>query len=213
MPCPQKTKSQAGLTLFEVLLAIALLSIVLLGLQQVLSTSLNTYQVARDRQDILDRASFALERMVCFVRKTDQIVIPEQGNDTLKVSERVLNTYNNEDHSFKHEGDEYLDADNDHDQMVNEDDTDNPDADDPYEYVTFSLSGDQLLEEIPDYGTEVHNDTKEARTLCDNVVKFLVSRTNSTNSTNSTLLEIELGLETGGHNSTLKTRVRPRLVK
>ena len=212
---PLQSLSQAGLTLFEVLIAVALLSTILLGLQRVLSTSLDAYATGQDRQDLLDQASFALERLARFVRETDTIVKPGPGNQTseLKISERMLDTFDNENHAFAPEGDGYLDADNDHDGQVNEDDTDDPDADDPYEYVVFSLSGDQLREEIPDYSTADQDDTTGPRTICDHVTGFQVFASNATNSTSATLVEIRLDLETGGHDLTLKTRVRPGFVE
>lgn len=191
-------------------MTIGLMSIVLLGLQQVLSTTLTSFGVARDRQDILYRASFALDRMARFVRETDRIEIPKPGNRTaeLKVRERVFDTYDNESHAFKPDGDGYQDADNDWDMMVNEDDTD-----DPYDYVTFTWEEDRLLEELPDYGTAALDDTTGAKTICDHVSGFQVFAANVTNSTSSTLVEIRLDLETGEHDLTLKTRVRPRFVE
>lgn len=211
----QQPASQQGLTLFEVLMAVALLSTILLGLQRVLSTSLDAYATGQYKQDLLNQASYALERMARFVRETDSIVEPGPGNqtNTLKISERILDTFNNENQDFAPEGDDYLDADNDHDGQVNEDATDDPDAEDPHEYVVFSLSGDQLREEIPDYSTTALDDTTGPRTICDHVSGFQVLVTNATNSTTSTLVEIRLDLETGGHELTLKTRVRPGFIE
>ena len=74
-----------------------------------------------------------MERMVMFVQETDQLEIP--AADTLVLNERVLDTYDNDTHAYRAEGDGYLDADNDHDGVVNEGGVN----DDPVDTISFSL--------------------------------------------------------------------------
>jgi len=112
---------QSGLTLLELLVAVAIFSIIAGGLYQVLDHTLASYAATSSRQDLLSQANWAMERMVMFVQVSDEIVNPANtATQELTVSERVLDTYDNLSGAYLIDGDGILDADNDADGLVNE---------------------------------------------------------------------------------------------
>jgi prepilin-type N-terminal cleavage/methylation domain-containing protein len=188
----------SGLTLIELLISILILSIVVVGLHQVLDTSLAAYDDTSDKQELLARGRFAMERMVRFVQETDLIQIPSP--DELKVSERLLDTYNNFNHQYMPGGDGYLDADEDQDGLVNED------ATDPITYVTFKLNGGNLEEELPNYKTGATGDYLGWKVIGEQVAGFTCSFLSSN------VVEIQLTLNDGKNEVNLKTRAKARLL-
>jgi prepilin-type N-terminal cleavage/methylation domain-containing protein len=180
----KERKHQSGLTLLELLVSITIFSIIVGGLYQVLDHTLATYETTRNQQNLLSRARYAMERMVMFVQASDEIKIPATSSTTrrLKVSERVLNTYNNTYSNgtlaYLIDGDEFLDADNDADGLVNEG------QGDPAEYISFrldtSISDNWKLEERrPDYSTADTADTTQWSVICEHVTDFACRRFSS----------------------------------
>jgi len=201
-------KNRSGLSLVELLISTAILGIIMVGLHQVLSTSLTTYDQTRERQDLMMEARQVMERMGLFIRECDLIVLPDTAalQETLKVSERVSDAYNNSTYAYLIDGDGFLDADNDKDGLVNEGGAD------PAEYITFSLDKTdpnnwKLVEEAPDYSTANVNDYLTAQILCENVTFFgcgLIA---------AGLVEIQLTLTRGQNQVSLTTRSRARLLQ
>ena len=190
--------NSSGLTLIEPLISILILSIVVVSLHQALDTSLAAYDDTSDKRELLARARFAMERMVRFIQETDLIQIP--SSDELKVSERLLDTYNNFNHQYMPGGDGYLDADEDQDGLVNED------ATDPITYVTFKLNGGNLEEELPNYKTGATSDYLGWKVMCEHVTGF------SCSFLTSNVVEIQLTLSDGKSEVSLKTRAKARLL-
>lgn len=189
-----------GFTLLELLISIAILSIIMLGLQQVMGTAVSAHRQTTEKIELLAQARYAMERMVMFVQETDQIAIPSA--DRLVVNERLLDTYDNDLHIYLFEGDGYLDADNDHNGLVNE-----GTLEDPPDPITFDLdktdgSNWKLMEEMPDYGSPDLEDSKEKKVLCEHVTAFQCTLLAPN------LVEILLTLDDGEHEVSLKTRVR-----
>lgn len=200
----------AGFTLIELLISIAILSIIMLGFQQVLTTAISAYSDTRQKQDLLADARMALERMVMYVQATDEIAAPldAAGVEVLTVSERVLDIYNNASHAYAMDGDDKLDADNDGDGLVNEDET----TPDPPDYITYSLDKSdadnwKLIEQMPDYGTADTSDFRADAVVCEHVTEFTTKRLAST------LVEIKLTLNNGTETVSLTTRARARLIE
>jgi hypothetical protein len=103
---------------------------------------------------------------------------------------------------YRPEGDGYLDADNDHDGVVNEDA-----ADDPPDPITFSLdksdgSNWRLVEDMPNYGTSQPDDFLVKKVLCEHVASFHCTLMNSD------LVEIQLTLIDGENELSVKTRAK-----
>ena len=193
-------KDSSGFTLLELLISIAILSIIMLGLQQVMGTALSAHRRTTEKTELLAQARYAMERMVMFVQETDQIAIP--AVDRLVVNERLLDTYDNDLHIYLFEGDGYLDADNDHNGLVNE-----GTLEDPPDRITFDLDRTdgnnwKLMEEMPDYGSPDLEDAKEKKVLCDHVTTFQCTLLAPN------LVEILLTLDDGEHEVSLKTRAR-----
>ncbi len=197
---PRGIKSSSGFTLLELLISIAILSIIMIGLQQVMGTALSAHRQTTEKTELLAQARYAMERMVMFVQETDQIDIPSV--DKLVVNERLIDTYKNDLHSYLFEGDGYLDADNDGNGQVNE-----GTLEDPPDPITFDLDKTdgnnwKLMEEMPDYGTSDLYDPKEKKVLCEHVTTFQCTLLAPN------LVEILLTLNDGEHEVSLKTRAR-----
>lgn len=200
--------NNSGLTLVELLISVAILGIIMVGLHQALGTAFSAYDNTKSKQELLAQVRYAMERMVMFVQESDSISMPDSASDqeTLKVSERVLNTYDNAAHEYEIDGDGFLDADNDSDSLINEDDTDPPDL------ITFDLdkadeNNWKLMEQMPDYSTASLSDYTDKQMICEHVTVF------KCNLLASNLVEIELVLNNGKSEVTLKTRVKARFVE
>ena len=190
----------SGFTLLELLISIAILSIIMIGLHQVMGTALSAHRQTTEKTELLAQARYAMERMVMFVEETDQIEVPSA--DKLVVSERLLDTYDNDSHNYALEGDGYLDADNDHNGLVNE-----GTPEDPPDPLTFDLDKTdgnnwKLMEQMPDYGTPQLVDSTEKKVLCEHVAAFQCTLLTPN------LVEILLTLHDGESEVSLKTRVK-----
>ena len=190
-----------GFTLLELLISIAILSVIMIGLHQAMGTALSAHRQTTDRQELLARARYAIERMVMFVQETDQIQIVSVEN--LVLNERVLDTYDNDTLGYIAEGDGYLDADNDHDGVVNEGGVN----DDPADPISFSLDKSdpnnwKLQEQMPDYGSPTLDDFLVTKVLCAHVTTF------SCTLLTPDLVEIQLTVNDGENEVSLKTRVK-----
>lgn len=199
---------KAGFTLMEMLISILILGIIVIGLERVLGTALSSYTGIKDKQDLLIQARLAMERMVMFVQETDEIVSPTTSNEeVLKVSERLLDTYNNSSHAYAAAGDGIPDADNGDtvDGLVNEGGGDAP------EYMTFDLdktdgSNWKLMEQMPDYST-APSGLLQRKVICEHVQVFQCTHFSSG------LVLIKLTLNNGKANVSLQTRARARLIE
>jgi type II secretion system protein J len=200
-------KPQSGLTLLELLVAIAIFSILVGGLYQVLDHTLATYETTRNQQNLLSQARYAMERMVMFVQATDEIVRPAgSATQELTVSERVLDTYDNLSGAYWIDGDGILDADNDADGLVNEGQKDR------VEYIAFRLdtgmAGNwKLVERRPDYRTADTADQTEWTVICEHVTDFSCRRLTAG------MVEIKLTLKNDSDQVNLKTRAKARNLK
>jgi len=199
-------RDNSGFTLLELLISMVILSIIMIGLHQAMNTALSAHRQTTDRQDLLARARYAMERMVMFVQETDQLEIP--AADNLVLNERVLDTYDKDTHGYIAEGDGYLDADNDHDGVLNEGGVN----DDPADPINFSLDKSdpnnwKLQEQMPDYSTSTLDDFLATKVLCAHVTTF------SCTLLAPNLVEIQLTVNDGKNEVSLKTRVKTIFVE
>ena len=190
----------SGFTLLELLISIAILSMIMIGLQQVMGTALSAHRQTTEKTELLAQARYTMERMVMFVQETDQIDVPSV--DKLIVSERLIDTYYNDSHIYVFEGDGYLDADNDGNGQVNEGTPEDPP--DPISFDLDKTDGNnwKLMEEMPNYGTSDLYDHQEKKLLCEHVTAFQCTLLAPN------LVEILLTLSDGEHEVSLKTRAR-----
>ncbi|KGM44111.1 hypothetical protein JY97_02795 [Alkalispirochaeta odontotermitis] len=197
----ETASNRTGFTLMEVLLAVAVTSMVMIGLYQVMESAWLAYEHNRRKQDLMSQAHYALRRMTLFVGATDYIKKPAtvKVEEKLEVAERLLDTYNNTDQDYYYDGDGRLDADNDSDRLIDEgcgDDTD---------IVAFKLDKSdpdnwRLMEKIPAYATADLDDSAASRVISENVAAF------SCRLVTANLIEISLTLKDGSETVTLKTR-------
>ena len=66
----------SGFTLLELLISIAILSVFMIGLHQAMGTALSAHRQTTERQELLARARYAMERMVMFVQESDSVLKP-----------------------------------------------------------------------------------------------------------------------------------------
>lgn len=194
-------KNQSGLTLFELLIAVALLGLIMSGFYHLMSTALATYEYTGKNQELLAQARFAVERVVMFGQEAKEIKRP--AGDKLEFPERVLDTYDNATHAYLVDGDGILDADRDADGLVDEGDGDNK------EFVKFHLdkNAELLIEKLPDYSTADEGDYRPDTVLCEHVTFFKVDKLSAD------LAQIQLTLKSGQSEVSLKTRVKARFVE
>ena len=193
--------ARSGVTLVELLIAMAILALVAVGLRQVVGAAVSSFSAARKGQDLLANGRFAMERIAFFAQESEGFVIP--ASNTLQVVERVLDVYDNTTHAYAPAGDGLLDADNDSNRRVN--------ADilfDPPEYVIFTHDSlnNVLRESLPNYSTALLNDQSDAVTICE----FVKNVTFSLLATN--LVQIEMTLNDGQNEVVLQTRAKARMV-
>ncbi|MBI9089382.1 MAG: hypothetical protein JEZ12_09200 [Desulfobacterium sp.] len=195
-------RSPPGFSTVELLVAMVILSLICMGLNQVLAVLFKAEVTSRSKQALLIEARQTMDHLAGFVRVCDVVAKPNgPDQEILRISERLLDCHDNTTHLFKIEGDGLLDADNDGDGVVNEG------GGDPYEFVTMDLDkGDpdnwKLREERPDYTTAALDDYLPRFILCQGVTNF------SCTLLAPGLVEIHLALGNGENGISLTTRVK-----
>jgi prepilin-type N-terminal cleavage/methylation domain-containing protein len=202
-----RNRKTAGFTLLEMLISVVILGIIALGLERVLASTLSSQANVTDRQDVLLQVRLAMERMVMFVQETDEIANPVGSNEeVLKVSERILDTYDNSSHVYAAGGDGKPDADNNADGAVNAGSNDTAD------YITYTLDKSdganwKLMEQMPNYGS-APSGLLTSKTICEHVTEFHCTRL-----PNTSVVDIRLSVANGKASTSLHTRARARLVQ
>ena len=202
---PDPQKSPPGFSTLELLVAMAVLSLICMGLNQVLGILFKAEATSGARQELLLEARQTMEHLAGFVRVCDVVTKPDgPDQEILRISERLLDCHDNTTHLYKGEGDGFLDADNDGDGVVNEG------GGDPWEFVTINLDkGDPAnwhLKEIrPDYTTAAPDDYLPEFTLCQGVTRFRCTLVAPN------LIEIHLALGNGENEISLTTRIKTGL--
>lgn len=82
-------KFSAGFTLIELIVSIAIASLLLVGLQQILGTSLLAANSVTERTDLAREARFAMARMVDAVRGADKLLLPLPDNPKTNWDEHI----------------------------------------------------------------------------------------------------------------------------
>ncbi|MBU1697970.1 MAG: type II secretion system GspH family protein [Proteobacteria bacterium] len=204
-------KNKKGFTLFELILAVAVLGLIMTSFQGVLGQSLSTHKDTQEKLEQVSQARFAMDRIAMLIRETGLINIPvanlslESSASSLEIEERIMNFYNNSTHSFVQSGDAFLDADNNYNYIINDNVTT-----DPVDWIIISLDTTdpdniKLVEKLPDYSTADFADKMPERILCENVTKFEVTR-GSIDEKLHHLVKIELALGSGINQLSFTTR-------
>ncbi|MBI5446003.1 MAG: prepilin-type N-terminal cleavage/methylation domain-containing protein [Deltaproteobacteria bacterium] len=110
-----KRDAQRGLTLVEVLLALAVAALVLAALGGLVGRTLALSRDVEERNRLQEEARFALERVSATLRYSRQVLAPTLTNPTSAVLVAAL------DPTLDRDGDGVADADNDGDGKLNED--------------------------------------------------------------------------------------------
>lgn len=110
--------SQTGLTLLEMLISVVIAGLLIAALSGVISTALNTGQTIHMKNDTLQQARFAMQRMSRAVSKSRQLQIPLGENTTTAWSESVRNVLAiSLDPTLDRNKDGWADANNDKDYL------------------------------------------------------------------------------------------------
>lgn len=80
---------QRGFSLLEILVSVTIAAMLLVSLQQLLSTSVATLNAVDGRKDLASNARFAMARMVDAVRASDHLMIPMTDNPATDFDENV----------------------------------------------------------------------------------------------------------------------------
>ena len=204
-------KNTKGFTLFELIVAVAVLGLVMTSFQRVLGQSLSTHKDTQEKLEQVSQARFAMDRIAMLIRETGLINIPvanlsvESSATSLEIEERIMDFYDNSTHSFVLSGDGFLDADNNSNDVVNDDS-----VNDPVDWTIISLDTTdpdniKLVEQLPDYSTAAFDDKMSGRILCERVTLFEVTR-GSIDDKLHHLFKIKLALGSGINQISLTTR-------
>lgn len=115
-------KRGIGFSLVEVLLVLALSSVILVSLGTVVAQGQNSWEVASRRGDMVREASFAIQQMVQAVKSSSRLLLPLAENSSTAYTESQRNLFAvTLDSALDRNNDGFADADNDQDGKVDED--------------------------------------------------------------------------------------------
>jgi prepilin-type N-terminal cleavage/methylation domain-containing protein len=189
---------KSGFTLIELLITLTILGIIVTCIYP-LSGAFNAYNTIKDQQYLLAHGRYVMERMVLFTQETGKIELA--GDKELRISERVLDSYDNATHAYKIDGDGLPDSDNNGSGLIDEGNGDDA------EIVRFKLVDNLLMERLPNFGTADQNDYLTERVLSEYVTLFKCSKLAGN------VVEINLNLTYKGYELQLKTRAKARFVQ
>ncbi len=156
---------QAGLTLTELLLTVAIASLIMTGLAGVISQTLQAEDATREHNNLTQQARFAMQRMAAAVRGTQRLILPLANNPNTdwreNVREETVPASPPEGSSTKatavlavslsptqdYDDDGFMDADNDKDGLIDEDIGSDNNADGTSGLVNIDDDGDGLVDE------------------------------------------------------------------
>lgn len=116
------TASQKGMTLIELLIALAIAGILMLGLNGLVGSIYDQWQYNRDRQELLSQGNFVLARIIQEVNATRRVLLPLMENPLTPYSESKRNLLAlTLDPGLDRDEDGFADGDNDKDGLIDED--------------------------------------------------------------------------------------------
>lgn len=87
----KSASDQSGFTLLEILIALIIGAVILMGISGVVNTAFNAQTSTKAQNDNLQQARFAMQRMVNAVRQSDLLMLPLGENIQTTQSESVRN--------------------------------------------------------------------------------------------------------------------------
>ena len=115
-------RHQAGFTLLELLICLALAAVIILGLSDILTTSLATRRIVHAENDLALQAEFAMDRIHRMVHGSSLLLIPLGENPATAWSESMRDVLAvTLDPAIDLDNDSTPDADNDGDGLIDED--------------------------------------------------------------------------------------------
>ncbi|MFQ5471035.1 MAG: type II secretion system protein J [Gammaproteobacteria bacterium] len=105
----------SGMTLIEVLIALSIMTMILVGLGSLVEESLHLWTSSSSKQETSQDARLAMQRMTDAIRNTGQLLIPIQNNNSRNVLAVTLDPTQDLD------GDSFADADNNKNGAIDED--------------------------------------------------------------------------------------------
>ena len=116
------TRSEQGLSLVEVLLALAISAVLIAALGGVVGPTLTAWELAQRDNQLTREARFAVDRMTAAVRGTSLLVLPRADDPNTAYSESVRPVLAVAlDPTWDRDRDGFADADNDKDGRIDED--------------------------------------------------------------------------------------------
>jgi len=113
---------EAGFTLLELLICLALAAVIILGLSDILSTSLATRNIVHAENDAALQTEFAMDRMTRMVSGSRRLIIPLGENPATAWSESVRNVLAvTLPRTIDLDNNGIVDVDNDGDGLIDED--------------------------------------------------------------------------------------------
>jgi len=161
----------AGLTLLEMLPALAIASVLMAALAGVVGQSLQAWAATREHTALSEDGRFAMERMVAAVRDTSRLILPLGENPATAWSESVRDVLAvTLAPTLDRDRDGFADADNDRDGRVDEDPPQDNTKDLAHGIVGIDDDGDGAVDEgAPDASGHFKNND-EAGTDGDDVL-------------------------------------------
>lgn len=114
----KRDRIQAGFTLIEILLVIAISGILILSVSSLISPALQAERVSKQQDETLQQARFAMQQMVRMVGESQRLLIPLGENTSTVWSESVRDVLAvNMPHTIDRDKDGWADANNDKDYL------------------------------------------------------------------------------------------------
>ncbi len=115
-------RSEQGLSLVELLLALAISAVLIAALGGVVGPTLNAWELAQRDNQLTREARFAVDRMTAAVRGTTHLLVPRADDPNTAYSESLRDVLALAlDPTLDRDGNGFADADNDQDGRINED--------------------------------------------------------------------------------------------
>lgn len=112
----------SGFTLVEMLVTLAVAAILIVGIGSIVLGALDLWDSRETRQELLDQANFAMDRITKAITRTNHLLVPLADNPGTGYNESLHNVLAvTLDPSLDRDTDGFADADNDKDGGVDED--------------------------------------------------------------------------------------------